>query len=311
MKASAASTTSTSVRSSSSQHARSQRHARSLACEELLSRAATPPDLDHEFARFARGCAVQAASQIGELCDDRGIVAELGETTGAGERMPISARPIGTASLPGPESRGILVSVRIGEIVPQFERILCGSGAVDDSYTAAGSARYSRSLRDRMGKSSAVPGSAGYCSRSEWRRGRTGRALCCRRQAVDGNAYYQQHQDRLQLDYSLRGVSPDQCRTGRTPRRLARDRPFDRGTGDQWFGDRRSGPSAARGAGRRADADRQTGQPAARSVIPVAINRNVPLLIGNLTIAHIGELDDMSSNSITLSFGVIRYGRAC
>ena len=36
-------------------------------CEELLRRAATPPDLDLEFARFARGFAEQATTQLERL----------------------------------------------------------------------------------------------------------------------------------------------------------------------------------------------------------------------------------------------------
>ncbi len=34
-------------------------------CEELFSRAATPPDLDLEFASIARGFAAQATTPLG------------------------------------------------------------------------------------------------------------------------------------------------------------------------------------------------------------------------------------------------------
>ena len=40
------------------------------------------------------------------------------------------------------------------------------------------------------------------------------------------------------------------------------------------------------------------------SVIPVAVNRNVPLMTGNLTIAHgcVGELDDRVALELTQTF---------
>ena len=46
-------------------------------CDELLSRAATTPELDIEFARFARGIAQQSQHQLSQLCDDRGLAVDI------------------------------------------------------------------------------------------------------------------------------------------------------------------------------------------------------------------------------------------
>ena len=269
-------------------------------CEELLSSAATPPDLDHEFARFARGCAVQAASQIGELCDDRGIVAELGETA----LVPVSEwyADIGTAHRHsffalGQESRGILVSVRIGEIVAQFERILGGSGAVDDSYTALpASARYfAQQFEDRMGE---VLRRAGD---------RRGIAAAANGEEVEQVAPYAVGDKLWTATLTISSTKTDCNWTIRIA--------ACRQTIAELVGTRAVSPATGRSIGARgingsaiAEVDLPLRavlvdvpmsiaklaslQPG--SVIPVAINRNVPLLIGNLTIAHgsVGELDD-------------------
>ena len=107
-------------------------------CDELLSRAATPPELDIEFARFARGIAQQSQHQLSQLCDDRGLAVDIADA----ELLPVGEwfAKVGAAHRHsfysiGQESRGILISVRIGELVGQFERILGGTGEVDEKCT--------------------------------------------------------------------------------------------------------------------------------------------------------------------------------
>ena len=86
-------------------------------CDELLSRAATPPELDIEFARFARGIAQQSQHQLSQLCDDRGLAVDIADA----ELLPVGEwfAKVGAAHRHsfysiGQESRGILISVRIG-----------------------------------------------------------------------------------------------------------------------------------------------------------------------------------------------------
>ena len=52
-------------------------------CDELLSRAATPVDLETEFARFVRQIGDQAQPLLAELCDNRGLTVAMGSTMSA------------------------------------------------------------------------------------------------------------------------------------------------------------------------------------------------------------------------------------
>ncbi len=279
-------------------------------CEELLSRAATPPDLDLEFARFARGCAEQSSAQLSELCDDRGLTAEIAET----ELVSVSDwyAEIGAAhthsyySL-GQESRGILVSVRIGELVAQFERILGGTGEVDETCTVlpASAKRFAQQFEDRMGD---VLRRAG---------------------------------DRREIAASANGDEVEQVAPFAAGDRVwtATLNVSSTKTGASWtvrlaacqamiaelVGKRAVSPATGRTIGARGidgsaiaevdlplravlvDVPMSIARLASLepgSVIPVAVNRNVPLMTGNLTIAHgcVGELDDRVALELTQTF---------
>lgn len=287
--------------------ARSARH-----CDELLSRAATPPDLDLEFARFARGFAEQARTQLAGLCDDRGITAEIVEC----ELVPVSdwyAR-IGAAHCHsffsmGQESRGILVSVRIGELVAQFERILGGTGEVDDACTAlpASAKRFAQQFEDRM---------AEVLRRTSDRREI---AASAQGEEVDQVAPFAAG-DRVWTATVAVGSTKNAGASAWTVR-LALCQSMIA----EIVGTRAASPATGRTIGARgldgsaiAEVDlplravlvdvpmsiAQLASLTPGSVIPVAVNRNVPLLTGNLTIAHgcVGELDDRVALQLTQTF---------
>tara|TARA_R110000751_G_scaffold2018_20_gene10832 strand:- start:39087 stop:39983 length:897 start_codon:yes stop_codon:yes gene_type:complete len=269
-------------------------------CEELLSRAATPPDLDLEFARFARGFAEQATTQLGALCDDRTLVAEIAET----ELLPVGEwyAKVGTAHRHsffalGQESRGILISTRIGEIVAQFERILGGTGDVDErcSVLPASALRFAQQFEDRM---------ADVLRRTSDRREI---AAAANGDEVEQVAPFAASERVWTVTLAV--SSPKISRSWTV--RLAMCQSMIA----EIVGTRAVSPATGRTIGARGiegsaiahvdlplravlvDVPMSIAQLASLtpgSVIPVAVNRNVPLLIGNLTIAHgcVGELDD-------------------
>lgn len=285
--------------------ARAARH-----CDELLSKAATPPDLDLEFARFARGFAEQAGAQLAALCDDRGVTAEIAES----ELLPVNDwyERVGAAHCHsffsmGQNSRGILVSVRIGELVAQFERILGGTGEVDDACTVlpASAKRFAQQFEDRMGDA------------------------------------LRQASDRREIVASANGDEVEQVAPFAAGDRVwaATVAVGSVKTGQSWtvrlaachsmiaeiVGARAVSPATGRTIGARgingsaiAEVDlplravlvdvpmsiAQLASLAPGSVIPVAVNRNVPLLTGNLTLGHgcVGELDDRVALELTQTF---------
>lgn len=284
--------------------ARAARH-----CDELLSRAATPPDLDLEFARFVRGFAEQAQAQLAALCDDRGLTADIVETG----LVPVSEWYAGIGAAHrhsffsmGQESRGILVSVRIGELVAQFERILGGTGEIDEGCTVlpASAKRFAQQFEDRMAdvlrraSDRREIGASANGEEVEQVAPFTGERVWTAVLAVGSVKSAQSWTVRLAVCQSMmaemvgtRAVSPA---TGRT--------------------------IGARGLDGSAIADvdlplravlvdvpmsiAQLASLAPGSVIPVAVNRNVPLLTGNLTLAHgcVGELDDRVALELTQTF---------
>lgn len=285
--------------------ARAARH-----CDELLSRAATPPDLDLEFARFVRGFAEQAQTQLAALCDDRGLTAEIAESG----LVPVSDWYAGIGAAHrhsffsmGQESRGILVSVRIGELVAQFERILGGTGEIDEGCTVlpASAKRFAQQFEDRMAEvlrrasdRREIGASANGEEVEQVAPFAAGDRVWTATLQVGSVKSAQSWTVRLAVCHSMmaemvgtRAVSPA---TGRT--------------------------IGARGLDGSAIAEvdlplravlvdvpmsiAQLASLAPGSVIPVAVNRNVPLLTGNLTLAHgcVGELDDRVALELTQTF---------
>ena len=284
--------------------ARAARH-----CDELLSRAATPPDLDLEFARFIRGFAEQARTQLAALCDDRGLTAEIAES----ELLPVSEwyGRIGSAHRHsffsmGQESRGILVSVRIGELVAQFERILGGTGEIDEGCTVlpASAKRFAQQFEDRM---------ADVLRRASDRREIAASANGEEVEQVAPFAGERVWTATLAVG-SVKSAQSWTVRLAVCQSMIA-----------EMVGTRAVSPATGRTIGARgldgsaiADVDlplravlvdvpmsiAQLASLAPGSVIPVAVNRNVPLLTGNLTLAHgcVGELDDRVALELTQTF---------
>ena len=279
-------------------------------CEELLSKAATPPDLDLEFARFARSFTEQASTELAVLCDDRGLSAELVET----ELLPVGEwyAKIGTAHRHsffalGKEHRGLLVSVRIGELIAQFERILGGTGEIDETCTAlpASSKRFAQQFEDRMTE--------------VLRRATDRRAIAATTNGDEVEQVAPFAADERIWTATLAISSAKSAQVWKV--RLAACQSMIA----EIVGTRAVSPATGRTIGARgtdgsaiADVDLplravlvDVPMSVARlaslepgAVIPVAVNRNVPLLTGNLTIAQgcVGELDDRVALELTQSF---------
>ncbi|MBX7481880.1 FliM/FliN family flagellar motor C-terminal domain-containing protein [Qipengyuania qiaonensis] len=279
-------------------------------CDELLSRAATPPELDIEFARFARGVAEQARGQLSTLCDDRGLDAEIVDT----ELMPVADwfAEVGTAHRHsfysmGQESRGILISVRIGELVGQFERILGGTGEVDERCTVlpASAKRFAQQFEDRM---------ADVLRNTSDRRGI---AATAHGEEVEQVAPFAPGERVWTATLSI--TSTKTARAWRVRFAACHSTIAD------IVGTRAVSPATGRTIGARGidgsaiaevdlplravlvDVPMSIARLASLepgAVIPVAVNRNVPLMTGNLTIAHgcVGELDDRVALELTQTF---------
>ena len=279
-------------------------------CSELLSRANTPPDLDLEFARFARNFVERSGDQLGGLCDDRAITAELVEIKQV--RVSEWYAATGTAhhhgfySL-GQETRGILVSVQIGELVAQFERLLGGTGEVDETCSAlpASARRFAQQFEDRMGDALRQAGD------------RREIAAIARGEEVDQVAPFAAS-DKVWTACievsSIKSAQPWKVRIAACHAMIA-----------ELVGTRAVTPATGRTIGKRGidgsaigEVDlplravlvdvpmsiAQLSRLRPGSEIPVAVNRNVPLLIGNLTLAHgcVGELDDRVALELTHSY---------
>lgn len=276
-------------------------------CDELLSRAATPPDLDAEFARFARNVADQAVPALAVLCDDRGVFAEVVETalvpvadwfeqTGSGHRHAFFAL--------GQETRGILVSVRVCELTALFDRILGGTGEVDESCTKlpASVGHFAEQFQDGMGDA---------LRQASDRRNLTAATGGDVVQEVAPFAASDQVWTATFRINPANGAQPWLVRVAACRSSIA-----------ELVGSRAASPAIGRTIGARGiegSAIAEVELPlravlvdvpmsiarlsglAPGSIIPVAVNRNVPLLAGDLVIAHgsVGELDDRVALELT------------
>jgi len=124
-------------------------------CDELLSRAPSPDELGVEFGRFVGGLAEHAQSQLSELCDDRGLQAEIAasEAVSMEDWTAKIGAPHRHSFFPiGKQQQGVLVSISVGELVAQFERILGGTGEVDPECAVipASALRFAEQFEDRM-----------------------------------------------------------------------------------------------------------------------------------------------------------------
>ena len=278
-----------------------------MHCDELLSRAASPPDFEVEFARFARGFADQAQIAISGLCDDRAITAQLEATT----LLPVEEwyAQVGSPgrhsyfSL-GQESRGILLSVKTCELVAQFERILGGEGGVDESCTTlpASAGRFAQQFEERLCEA--------------LRRTSDRREIC---PSANGDAAEQVSPfmpNEQVWTATIAISSPKSAHTWHV--RIAACQPMIA----EIVGKRAVSPATGRTIGARglngsaiSDVDlplravlvdvpisiARLASLEPGAIIQVAVNRNVPLQIGHLTIAHgcVGELDDRVALELT------------
>ncbi|GMM93560.1 FliM/FliN family flagellar motor C-terminal domain-containing protein [Qipengyuania sp. MTN3-11] len=276
-------------------------------CSELLSRAAAPPDLEAEFARFAAGFAARAASELAAICDDRGLTADVVATgmlsadqwfAEVGDTYRNGFYSVGQ------ERRGVLVSVRIGELVAQFERLLGGPGEIDEDCTVlpVSTARFARQFEERI-----ADVLRGLCD---------GRNVSA---ATDGD-----QSDRpapFAPEETVWTATVVVSNAGGGTAWKLRLAACNSTIGD--FVDSRAvSPATGRTIGARgidgsaiAEVDLplravlvDVPMSIARlaclepgSVIPVAVNRHVPLMTGDLTIAHgsVGELDDRVALELT------------
>lgn len=105
-----------------------------LHCGELLSRAAEPVEPAQEVARLAQRFAQNASRELAEMCDARGLKVEAIDTALVAADAAVSAIGVHTVNsffAFGTERLGALLSVSTCEINAQFERLLGGDGRVD------------------------------------------------------------------------------------------------------------------------------------------------------------------------------------
>ena len=284
------------------QAARAARH-----CDELLSRAATPVDFEAEFARFARQLVDQAQPLFSELCDDRRMsvaVGSIASVPAADWLAQLGAGGLhGFYSL-GSDSRGALVSTSVGELVAQFERILGGTGDVDPECDTlpASAACFARQFEDKV-----TALLRGASDRREFAMGNNG-----------------EHAHEIMPFAGTEKVwTVTLTATGNgAAQGWAIRFAMCQATLTELVGARTVSPATGRSIGARGldgsaigDVDlplravlvdvpmaiSRIAQLAEGSMIPVAIQRNVPVLIGNTTIAHgsVGELDDRVAMELT------------
>lgn len=282
--------------------ARAARH-----CDELLSRAASPPDFANEFERFAGQFAEHARTSLGELCDCRALRVEAGEL----DQLPASEwlSQVATANVHsfyalGQDRCGILVSTPVADLVAQFERILGGTGEIDEDYAVlpASAARFAQQFEDRIAETLRQA-----CDRSEIASSASG-------SVVDQVAPFEPSERiwTATLSVALAGNARIwRVRLAASEAMLAK-----------LVGSRAVSPATGRTIGARglegsavAEVEMplravlvdvpmsiaRLAQLAPGALIPVAIHRNVPLLIGDTIIAHgtVGEIDDRVALELT------------
>lgn len=275
-------------------------------CAELLSRAADPVDPAQEAARLAQRFAQHSAQVLGELCDMRGLRVEVEGASLLEADAVLSAigvHAVNSFFSLGTERTGALISVAACEMNAQFERLLGGDGRVDRT-----SVRLPRS---------ALP----FISRFEQG------ILAALRTATD--------REEFALAASLGKAAeiapfagPDPVWSVElsvvppvgTPWKLSM--ALCRASLSQLVETRAASPATGRAIGERGLDRSAIGQmelpihailvdtavPLSRlaqlqpgSIIPIAINRSIPLLIEHAVIAHgtAGEIDDRIALSIT------------
>lgn len=280
-------------------------------CDSLLARSATPVDMTAEFARFARQLAFQAQPLLARLCDARGLQVTVEDTS----RLDLPRFAAATQDLSASaffalshDRRGVAVSIPATDLVAQFDRILGGSGDVPDECAAmpASVDQFARQVEDQI---LAALRKAG--DRADFARARRGASF----------AEVAPFGDEAQLWVCTLAIGLPGSRPW-TIRLATCDASFA-----ELVGSRAASPATGRSIGERGLEGTAIGdmelplravlvdmplsiarlaQLAPGTVIPVAVNRQVPLLVDETPIAHgaVGEVDERVALEITsTSFG--------
>lgn len=282
-------------------HRRAAQH-----CAQLLSRAADPLDPAQEVAGLAQRFAQEAARGLADLCDARGLQVEVEEPRLLDADAVLAA--VGVHSVNsflslGTERTGALLSIATCEVNAQFERLLGGDGLVDRT-----SVRLPQS---------ALP----FVSRLEQQ------ILTALRSAA--------RREEFELAASL-GKAADIAPYAKGDEVWVLDFTVVPSAGSQWkltmalcraslaqlVDTRAASPATGRAIGERGIDASAIGQmelpmcailvdsaiPLSRltqlqvgAIIPIAVNRSIPLLIEHAVIAHgtAGEIDDNIALEIT------------
>jgi flagellar motor switch protein FliM len=281
-----------------------------MHCDELMRRTRSVADLDVAFARLARDLAEQSNVSLSKLCNDQSVSVEAVETGYLA--MSEWLKLVGTAHQHSLFSvakgkRGILVSVSIGELAAQFERLLGGTGEVDQNLASlpASALRFAQQFEQGIAE-------------TLWRTTeRPGVNVLDRGDEVDQVAPFPKDESIWTASLAVR--SEHSAQTWKI--RIAADEATVADLVGVPAEPTAKGPSIGEcGLENSAIADVQLplravlvdmGMSVARlanidtgSLIPVALNRNVPVLTGELKIAQgcIGEVDDRVALEISQSF---------
>lgn len=275
-------------------------------CAELLSRAAEPVEPAQEVARLAQHFAQNVSRALGEMWDARGLKVEAAATTLVAADAAISAIGVHTINsffAFGTERLGALLSVATCEVNAQFERLLGGDGRVDRTSVRLPRSAHPFVARFEQAILTALRDAAG---REEF-------SLAASMGVANEIAPFAKDEQVWVLQFT---VSPPLGTEWTLT--LAVCRP----TLSQLLDVRVASPATGRAIGERGIDQSAIGLvelpacailvdapiPLSRlaqlepgSVIPIAINRSIPLLIEHAVIAHgtAGEIDDRIALEIT------------
>lgn len=275
-------------------------------CEELLGAASAAPDLADGFARFVRDLAEQSRSPLAALCDDASLeteVIESGPRLASDWLAAVDAGGIHTFHAADGSGPGFVVSTPICEIAARFDRILGGPGNVDQACRVlpASAARFARQFDGCMSD-------ALTCA------GRRTTGVAATSDAVHDISPFAADETVWALEFEVRPAGA----TRGWPIRIAATQD----TIADIVGAGPAAPTNARSIGSRGLAGSAIGEMemplravlvdlpvsvaslarlSTGSMIPVAVQRSVPVMIGDTTIAHgtVGELDDRVALELT------------
>lgn len=275
-------------------------------CAELLSRAAEPVEPAQEVARLAQRFAQKASRVLGEMWDARGLKVEASDTTLVAADAAVSAIGVHTVNsffALGTERLGALVSVSTCEVNAQFERLLGGDGRVDRTSVRLPRSAYPFVARFEHGILTALRDAA---AREEF-------SLAASMGVASEIAPFAKDEQVWVLQFTVTPLLGTEWTIT-----MAVCRP----TLSQLLDARVASPATGRAIGERGLDQAAIGLmelpasailvdaaiPLSRltqlqpgSVIPIAINRSIPLLIEHAVVAHgtAGEIDDRIALEIT------------